>query len=270
MNIIACRGRRAALPSGEDGRGQWNVAEWTSAPRRPPRPGPGRPRTSCGRAGDYGSTPGTNAHPARLAERLGWTTKSPGRFLSSTKGKKLTHRPFATWPSPKGFPLRLDRSPPAVDPPAACEPSDALWLEVKVAYQFAGRRPPRRYGAHGASTSSTTCAKGADALIHDAAWCSWCQRVAGDPRQGPRAVRGRAGAQGMLAGFRHAERAHRRTDRPPPGTVASGPPPAKVFSTCAWAPHACSPKTAKDRRGAVYVWNPSPRPSRTARNGRLP
>ena len=58
----------------------------------------------------------------------------------STKGKKLTHRTRCDLVlSPKGKVLRLDRSPPTLfDPPAEqlCEPGDALWLEVKVAYQF--------------------------------------------------------------------------------------------------------------------------------------
>jgi hypothetical protein len=58
----------------------------------------------------------------------------------STKGKKLTHRARCDLVlSPKGKLLRLDRSPPTLfDPPPEqlCEPGDALWLEVKVAYQF--------------------------------------------------------------------------------------------------------------------------------------
>ena len=51
--------------------------------------------------------------------------------------------------SPKGRPVRLDRSPPGLfDPPDPCEPGDALWLEVKVAYQFReGGERHTRYGA---------------------------------------------------------------------------------------------------------------------------
>jgi hypothetical protein len=68
----------------------------------------------------------------------------------STKGKKLSHRPRCDIVlAPKGSPLRLDHSPPTLfDPPCACEPSDALWLEVKVAYQF--REGGARHGGYGA------------------------------------------------------------------------------------------------------------------------
>jgi hypothetical protein len=68
----------------------------------------------------------------------------------STKGKKLSHRMRCDLVlSPRGFPLRLDNSPPSLfDPPAVCVPSDALWLEVKVAYQF--REGGARHGGYGA------------------------------------------------------------------------------------------------------------------------
>jgi hypothetical protein len=67
----------------------------------------------------------------------------------STRGKKLTHRQRCDLVlSPKGLPLRLDRSPPTLfDPAAQCEPCDALWLEVKVAYQF--REGGVRHGGYG-------------------------------------------------------------------------------------------------------------------------
>jgi hypothetical protein len=56
----------------------------------------------------------------------------------STRGRKLTHRARCDLVlSPKGLPLRLDHAAPTLfDPAAMCEPVDALWLEVKVAYQF--------------------------------------------------------------------------------------------------------------------------------------
>ena len=56
----------------------------------------------------------------------------------STRGRKLTHRARCDLVlSPKGLPLRLDWAAPSLfDPAAMCEPTDALWLEVKVAYQF--------------------------------------------------------------------------------------------------------------------------------------
>jgi hypothetical protein len=88
---------------------------------------------------------------ALLAERLGKDYEVAREVhYPSTKGKKLTHRPRCDLVlSPKGSPLRLDRSPPGLfDPPAACEPADALWLEVKVAYQF--REGGVRHGGYGA------------------------------------------------------------------------------------------------------------------------
>ena len=56
----------------------------------------------------------------------------------SSVGRKLTHRQRCDLVlSPKGRPLRLDSTPPTLfDAPNQCEPADALWLEVKVAYQF--------------------------------------------------------------------------------------------------------------------------------------
>lgn len=68
----------------------------------------------------------------------------------STAGRKLTHRQRCDLVlSPKGRPLRLDRSPPTLfDPPAAAIPAEALWLEVKVAYQF--REGGIRHGGYGA------------------------------------------------------------------------------------------------------------------------
>jgi hypothetical protein len=68
----------------------------------------------------------------------------------SSAGRKLTHRPRCDLVlSPKGVPLRLDSAPPTLfDPTDACEPSAALWLEVKVAYQF--REGGIRHGGYGA------------------------------------------------------------------------------------------------------------------------
>src|SRR5262245_43187972 len=56
----------------------------------------------------------------------------------SSAGNKLTHRQRCDLVlSPRGRPLRLDSAPPTLfDPPNQCDPSDALWLEVKAAYQF--------------------------------------------------------------------------------------------------------------------------------------
>lgn len=68
----------------------------------------------------------------------------------STRGRKLTHRPRCDLVlTPRGSPLRLDTAPPGLfDPPQCCDPADALWLEVKVAYQFReGGQRHTRYGA---------------------------------------------------------------------------------------------------------------------------
>jgi hypothetical protein len=56
----------------------------------------------------------------------------------STHGRKLTHRQRCDLVlSPKGRPLRLDSVLPTLfDPPDQTPPQDALWLEMKIAYQF--------------------------------------------------------------------------------------------------------------------------------------
>ena len=76
---------------------------------------------------------------ALLAERLTpWYEVAREVHYPSTRGRKLTHRArcdlvLAT----KGCPLKLDSAEPTLfDPAKTCEPTDALWLEVKVAYQF--------------------------------------------------------------------------------------------------------------------------------------
>jgi hypothetical protein len=90
----------------------------------------------------------------------------------STKGKKLTHRTRCDLVlSPKGLPLRLDHAPPSLfDPPAVCEACDALWLEVKVAYQF--REGGVRHGGYGAQWRDAVIADlrkmEADPLVHEA------------------------------------------------------------------------------------------------------
>jgi hypothetical protein len=74
-----------------------------------------------------------------LAERL-VTSYEVAREVHypSTRGKKLSHRARCDLVlSPKGLPLRLDSAPLTLfDPAAMSEPAQALWLEVKVAYQF--------------------------------------------------------------------------------------------------------------------------------------
>jgi hypothetical protein len=62
----------------------------------------------------------------------------------STVGKKRTHRQRCDLVlTPAGRPLKLDFEAPLLfDPPNLCQPTEGLWLEVKVAYQF------REGGAH--------------------------------------------------------------------------------------------------------------------------
>jgi len=68
----------------------------------------------------------------------------------STVGKKLTHRQRCDLVlSPLGKPLKLDSKLPTLfDPPNQCEPNEALWVEVKIAYQF--REGGARHGGYGA------------------------------------------------------------------------------------------------------------------------
>jgi hypothetical protein len=76
---------------------------------------------------------------ALLAERLAPSYEVAREVhYPSTRGRKLSHRARCDLVlSPKGLPLRLDSAPPTLfDPAALCEPAQALWLEVKVAYQF--------------------------------------------------------------------------------------------------------------------------------------
>ena len=68
----------------------------------------------------------------------------------STVGRKLTHRQRCDLVlTPKGKPLRLDRNPPTLFDAAVetAQPGEALWLEVKVAYQF--REGGIRHGGYG-------------------------------------------------------------------------------------------------------------------------
>lgn len=87
---------------------------------------------------------------ATLAEGL-------SRFVSvarevhypSTAGRKLTHRPRCDLVlTPAGRALKPDAAPPSLfDPPDLCPPGEALWVEMKVAYQF--REGGRRHCGYG-------------------------------------------------------------------------------------------------------------------------
>jgi hypothetical protein len=87
-------------------------------------------------------------------------------------GKKLTHRQRCDLVlSQQGRPLRLDSAPAGLfDPHDAALPSEALWLEVKVAYQF--REGNIRHGGYGAQWRTKVVddlrKMEADPLIHDA------------------------------------------------------------------------------------------------------
>src|SRR6266576_1168874 len=72
----------------------------------------------------------------------------------SSRGRKLTHRQRCDLVlTRKGRPLRLDSAPVTLfDPPDLAGPEEALWLEVKVAYQF--REGGLRHGGYGAQWRS--------------------------------------------------------------------------------------------------------------------
>ncbi len=67
----------------------------------------------------------------------------------SSRGEKLTHRQRCDLVlTPTGRPLKSDSAPPSLfDPPDQSDPAEALWLEVKVAYQF--REGGARHGGYG-------------------------------------------------------------------------------------------------------------------------
>ncbi|MFT3787169.1 MAG: hypothetical protein QM770_13535 [Tepidisphaeraceae bacterium] len=68
----------------------------------------------------------------------------------SSVGKKLSHRARCDLVlTPHGRSLKLDSKPATLfDPADACSPDEAMWLEVKAAYQFRG--PDERHGGYGA------------------------------------------------------------------------------------------------------------------------
>ena len=88
---------------------------------------------------------------ALLGERLGSHYQVAREIhYPSSKGNKKSHRQRCDLVlSPLGKPLKLDTELPTLfDPPALCEPGEALWLEVKIAYQF--REGGARHGGYGA------------------------------------------------------------------------------------------------------------------------
>jgi hypothetical protein len=93
----------------------------------------------------------------------------------SSAGKKRTHRQRCDLVlSPPGRPLKLDFEPATLfDPPNHGPPSEGLWLEVKIAYQF--REGGLRHGGYGAQWRSAVVEDlrkmEADPLIHEAGLC---------------------------------------------------------------------------------------------------
>lgn len=76
---------------------------------------------------------------AVLAERLASQYEVAREVhYPSTRGRRLSHRQRCDLVlSEKGRPLWLDSRPPTLfDPPSLCPPQEAMWLEVKVAFQF--------------------------------------------------------------------------------------------------------------------------------------
>jgi len=67
----------------------------------------------------------------------------------STVGKKLTHRPRCDLVlTERGRPLKLDSAVPSLfEPDDQAQSAEALWLEVKCAYQF--RAPDQRHLGYG-------------------------------------------------------------------------------------------------------------------------
>jgi hypothetical protein len=93
----------------------------------------------------------------------------------STAGKKLSHRQRCDLVlSVKGRPLKIDSAPVTLfDPPDLCPPEEALWLEVKVAYQF--RQGNIRHGGYGTQWRNAVVddlrKMEAEPLIHEAGLC---------------------------------------------------------------------------------------------------
>jgi hypothetical protein len=93
----------------------------------------------------------------------------------SSRGKKLSHRQRCDLVlTPKGRPLRIDSAPVTLfDAPDLATPQEALWLEVKIAYQF--REGGLRHGGYGAQWRSAVVEDlrkmEADPLIHEAGLC---------------------------------------------------------------------------------------------------
>jgi hypothetical protein len=93
----------------------------------------------------------------------------------SSVGKKLSHRQRCDLVlTRKGRPLKIDSAPVTLfDAPDLAGPEEALWLEVKIAYQF--REGGLRHGGYGAQWRNAVVEDlrkmEADPLIHEAGLC---------------------------------------------------------------------------------------------------
>lgn len=110
---------------------------------------------------------------AMLAEKL-TTHYAVAREVHypSTFGKKLSHRQRCDLVlTPRGRDLRLDVAPPSLfEPTNLAGPEEALWLEVKIAYQF--REGGRKHGGYGQQWRTAVVGDlskmEAEPLIHEA------------------------------------------------------------------------------------------------------
>lgn len=96
-------------------------------------------------------------------------------YYPSSAGKKLSHRQRCDLVlTPRGRPLKRDSAPVTLfDAPDLATPEEALWLEVKVAYQF--REGGARHGGYGPQWRNAVVddlrKMEADPLIHEAGLC---------------------------------------------------------------------------------------------------
>ncbi len=110
---------------------------------------------------------------AMLAEKL-TTHYAVAREVHypSTFGKKLSHRQRCDLVlTSRGRDLRLDVAPPSLfEPTNLAGPEEALWLEVKIAYQF--REGGRKHGGYGQQWRTAVVGDlskmEAEPLIHEA------------------------------------------------------------------------------------------------------
>jgi len=111
-----------------------------------------------------------------LAARMAaWYEVAREVHYPSTAGRRLTHRQRCDLVlTTKGRPLKIDSAPVTLfDLPDLAGPEEALWLEVKVAYQF--KEGGHRHGGYGAAWRSKVIddlrKMETEPLIHEAGLC---------------------------------------------------------------------------------------------------